>query len=214
MILIGLVCTAFLMMLLVAERGSDSTSTPHHLAIGKPAPELDLVELGDTTAVHHPEFQFENRVTLIHFWGTWCPPCRAEYPHLAELTNKLTPLEPFQFIPISCEGGSRETFESLWEKTSAFFEKQSIKSPAYADPRGVTRTSLADRLGQSNLYFPTSVLIGPDGKIAGVWEGYTESGIHEIAALVGKLIPEAQGITAQKIAAPVIEDPAIAALVI
>jgi thiol-disulfide isomerase/thioredoxin len=25
------------------------------------------------------------RVTLLNFWGTWCPPCREEIPHLVEI---------------------------------------------------------------------------------------------------------------------------------
>ena len=111
-----------------------------------------------------------------------------EYPHLAEATESLANNPGFQFVPVSCEGSSRETFEGLWEKTNDYFQSENIHSVAFADPRGVTRQSLAQRLEQSNLYFPTSVLIGPDGKIAGVWEGYSESGVAEIAKMSEALL--------------------------
>ena len=31
----------------------------------------------------------ENEVTMINFWATWCPPCIAEMPDLAELGKAL-----------------------------------------------------------------------------------------------------------------------------
>ena len=27
----------------------------------------------------------QGRVVLLNFWGTWCPPCREEFPHIVEL---------------------------------------------------------------------------------------------------------------------------------
>ncbi len=158
-----------------------------HAAVGKPAPEFDLVELSDGLQLP-PLAHVGDRVVLLHFWGTWCPPCQIEYPELAEMASEFAEHPRFRFVPVSCEGRP-DTFEVLWEKTSGYFDAQEVSSPAYADPRGLTRRSTAERLDQPSLYFPTSILIDGEGKIAGVWEGYTPETVSEIEAALHTLLP-------------------------
>src|SRR5262245_27580353 len=33
--------------------------------------------------------KLRGHVLLINFWGTWCPPCRLELPHLVEMYRDL-----------------------------------------------------------------------------------------------------------------------------
>ncbi len=46
---------------------------------GKPAPdfEIELID-GETVTLSG----YRGKVVLLNFWGTWCPPCRAEMPAL------------------------------------------------------------------------------------------------------------------------------------
>ena len=32
----------------------------------------------------------DGQVVLLNFWGTWCPPCREEMPHLQDLWSEVT----------------------------------------------------------------------------------------------------------------------------
>ena len=152
--------------------------------IGKPAPQIDLIRLGPVASFEEFQRLAERRLTLMHFWGTWCGPCKVEYPELDDVVRKFKSVPEFGFISISCEGSSSETIEGLASKTAEFLQSGNMEETAYADPKGVTRRSLAERLELSSIFYPTSILIGGDGKIVGVWLGYTPESVPEIEAQI------------------------------
>ncbi len=171
-------------LLIQLNRGAIDASNKS-VAVGKPSPQLDLIDLESGSPL---DATASNKVTLLHFWGTWCGPCRMEYPHLAEATKALSANPNFQFLPVSSESDPDETVTGLAAKTNKYFASEGITSPALADPRGITRRSAAERLEQPSLFYPTSMLIGPDGKIIGVWEGYSPDAVDQIAAKSNELL--------------------------
>jgi thiol-disulfide isomerase/thioredoxin len=44
----------------------------------------------------------KGKVVLVNFWGTWCPPCRAEIPTLIEISKELSSKD-FVMIGIATE---------------------------------------------------------------------------------------------------------------
>ena len=46
--------------------------------------------------------EFDGVVVLVNFWATWCTPCRAEMPMLAELHRELAPLG-FEVVGIALD---------------------------------------------------------------------------------------------------------------
>ena len=46
--------------------------------------------------------EWDNKVILLNFWATWCPPCRREIPAFIELQEKFGP-QGFQVIGVAID---------------------------------------------------------------------------------------------------------------
>ena len=176
-----------------------------HPATGRDAPTFDLVRLIPAPNGYHdgsgeplglPEStELQGRVTLLHFWGTWCPPCRAEFPELWKMTRDFADQPHFRWVNVSCGSAVETDLDELRDSTLRFYRSFGMGEPeTFADPQGLTRVSLSRQL-QEDMAYPTTVLIDGDGLIAGVWIGYTPQGVNQMRRLtqdlMGQLKPPA-----------------------
>ena len=53
-----------------------------------PLQDFELVNLDDQSVQLS---DFREKVVILNFWATWCPPCRQEMPLLVEIHNKYQP---------------------------------------------------------------------------------------------------------------------------
>jgi len=68
---------------------------------------------------------YENKVVLLNFFGTWCPPCKAEIPHLLNIREKLKADFEILAIDIGKRGGGVNTAEEL----DAFIKEFKVTYP-------------------------------------------------------------------------------------
>ncbi|QPM89965.1 DsbE family thiol:disulfide interchange protein [Pseudooceanicola algae] len=54
---------------------------------GKPAPVVQLDNLGDLPVFSPDETLADGEVKLVNFWASWCAPCRVEHPNLIALAE-------------------------------------------------------------------------------------------------------------------------------
>lgn len=54
---------------------------------GQSAPQVSLEELPGRTLFTDDMIR-SGEVTLVNFWASWCPPCRAEHPIITDLANE------------------------------------------------------------------------------------------------------------------------------
>jgi cytochrome c biogenesis protein CcmG/thiol:disulfide interchange protein DsbE len=153
---------------------------PTHPAVGRRLGALPVAPLADLAAAPPA---LVGRVTLLNFWGTWCPPCRRELPGLARMAAGLASEPRFQLVAVSCAGaGSTGGPADLAAETAEFLARQKLSVPAYvfSDPFGADL--LATTLGLDAL--PATYLIGPDATVRRVWIGYRPRDEAEIAAAI------------------------------
>jgi thiol-disulfide isomerase/thioredoxin len=93
------------------------------------------------------------KVVLLHFWATWCAPCRKEMPILHELEKEFTE-QSFALMCVNVDRGNKATVEKFMRGIGQHFHTQ-------LDPDGEVRNTYEVRA------LPTSYIIGRDGKIIG-----------------------------------------------
>ena len=96
-------------------------------------------------------------VTMINIWGTFCPPCIAEMPDLAKLSDSLP--ENAQIIGLLCD-------VSLSDR-SALQDAKSITAEAGTNyPCLLLNDSLGEYISQY-MYVPTTIFVDSEGNQVG-----------------------------------------------
>jgi cytochrome c biogenesis protein CcmG/thiol:disulfide interchange protein DsbE len=172
------------LLMLVAAIGVVGCESPGlgHPTVGRGVGPLPVVSLGDPRA---PAPTLVGKVTLLNFWGTWCPPCRRELPGLVRLATQLADEPRFQLVAVSCGTDDRD---ELAVTTAAFLveHKLPLRPWGFADPPA--RSLFASAYGLEA--FPTTYLIGPDARVRQVWVGYRSRDEADIAQAVLRLLKE------------------------
>jgi cytochrome c biogenesis protein CcmG, thiol:disulfide interchange protein DsbE len=142
----------------------------HHPAVGTRITTFHLEPLtGDSRQVEVADL--EGKVTLVNFWGPWCGVCAVEFPHLVELEEHFRSQAGFQFFSVSSNSNPLDETD-LAKSTRQFLQHQRAEFPAYRDAQAQTMRGLAAVAKLDNFGMPTTVLIGRDGTIRGLWVGY------------------------------------------
>lgn len=125
---------------------------------------------------------FRDRTVLVNFWATWCAPCVVEMPSLQRLRDRLAS-QGFEVLAVN--------YQENAARIRPFVERLGLAFPVVRDHDG----SLAAEWGVR--VFPTSFVVGPDGRIALAVVGEIDWDDPAVATRVQKVI----GVRSQRAAA-------------
>jgi peroxiredoxin len=116
--------------------------------VGDKAPNFTLLDFNGQA---HQLSDYKGKPVLINFWGTFCPPCKAEMPALQRQYDLWSP-KGVQFLEINLDT-NKITAQS-------FMEQYKLSLPVLLD----TKEAVRKQYGISE--YPSTLFIGADGKIA------------------------------------------------
>ncbi|WP_072680957.1 TlpA disulfide reductase family protein [Arcobacter sp. LA11] len=114
----------------------------------------------------------EGKVVLLNFWATWCPPCRAEIPHLNNLKNKYK--DTFEIVSLAM--GEKDGNMTSVEKMNNFIEEYKINYPI----ANTKENFLVSKAMGEIKSIPTMFIINPMGKIVQKYVGVVPQEMMEL----------------------------------
>ena len=119
---------------------------------GDTAPAIHLQAFVPSQPVDAAIASLKGKAIVLEFWATWCAPCVGAIPHLNQLVDQFAG-KPIQFISVTDEDP---------ETIAEFLKKHPIHGLVGTDKDKVMQKAFGFRS------IPHTVLIGADGKLAGI----------------------------------------------
>ena len=184
------VAGAALILLLLVPRGEQNRGAGH-AAVGAKVQQLELQPLtGDGAPLSASDLL--GKVTLLNYWGPWCPPCQIEFPHLVELHEHFRANPEFLFLSVSCSGGPGDDV-AMEPSTAAFLATMKAEFPTYRDAFQHSRDHLSRAAQLGGFAYPTTVVLDRQGVIRAVWVGYQSGDEVAMQQVIEDVLRKPQG---------------------
>jgi thiol-disulfide isomerase/thioredoxin len=143
----GLRLAAYLLPILLAAPVHGDALPPGVLRIdGRPAPEL---RLDDMDGNHFDLADARGHWVFVHFWASWCGPCRREMPSIAKITDLLADSD-IEFVLVNTAETEDTIFSFLGivaPDLVPLLDSDGLVTEAW-QPRGLPATFLVDPDGR------------------------------------------------------------------
>lgn len=119
------------------------------------------------------------KILMVDFWATWCTPCRAELPHLAQISAKLQ-AKGLDFVTVSADELENEP------QALQFLEKSGVKGGAFVKRPKNDDAFIEGINPEWGGGMPALFLYDRNGKLVKSFFG--ETPIKDIESALGKLL--------------------------
>lgn len=120
---------------------------------------------------------YRGKVTVMNFWASWCRPCVEEIPSLNNLRKAMAG-RPFELISVN--------YAEDTEQITDFLKMVKVEFPVLLDTDG------SESAKWNVLVFPSTFVIGPDGRIVYGLNGAIHWDSPEIVTQLKALLPKSK----------------------
>ncbi|GAB3648517.1 TlpA family protein disulfide reductase [Glycomyces tarimensis] len=121
-------------------------------------------------------------VIVMNFWGSWCPPCRAEAEYLVEAAEHFAELhgEGVRFVGVNI----RDTVDAA----EAFEQRYGVDYPSFNDAGGEIALQFVEYdISPTNI--PATFVIDAENRVFSVWREAFEDA-ETLIADIGKVLEQ------------------------
>jgi thiol-disulfide isomerase/thioredoxin len=146
--------------------------------------QVELKDVDDKTVTLD---DYKGKVTIVDIWGTWCPPCRLELPHLVDLYNQYH-TKGFEIVGVNCD--EQGTPEEVKNTIKNVIKEEKIPFKCLVND-GSTEEKIAGFQG-----YPTTVYLDRTGRVRYAVSNYLPKA--KIEAIIKILLAEPTAPSAAK----------------
>lgn len=119
---------------------------------------------------------FRGKLVYLDFWASWCGPCRRSFPWMNDMQSRYG-AQGLQIVGLNVDANRADAVGFL-EAVPAMFT-------VGFDPEG----AVAATYGIKGM--PSSILIGPDGKVVAMHAGFNDADKLQLERLIKQNLPVA-----------------------
>jgi cytochrome c biogenesis protein CcmG, thiol:disulfide interchange protein DsbE len=118
--------------------------------------------------------QQKDKILIVHFWATWCPPCVEETPALSKFWDQYKSRDDVALYAISVDKD--------WKAVDDFLGKNPSSLPLYRDPNEAT----AKRFGTTQ--YPETYIVNRKGRVLFRVQGAVDWNDPDVRARIEQII--------------------------
>lgn len=137
----------------------------HAIEVGQPAPAFDLPGQQGTVQLS----SYKGKTVYLDFWASWCGPCKQSFPWMNDMQKKYG-AKGLRIVGVNLDQKAEDA-KTFLATTPAQFDvafDSAGQSPKQYGVKGM----------------PTSLLIGPDGKVLMVHQGFKAENREELESQI------------------------------
>jgi thiol-disulfide isomerase/thioredoxin len=132
--------------------------------------------------------RFAGKVVFVDIWGAWCSPCLASIPMFSDLQRRYGP-QGFEVIGVEFASSYSGTREEYIEGLRAWVKERGVNYTIVHGGETREVDAFFPNL-KSFQSFPTTILIGRDGRVRAVERGYYAGMASQYETMIGELLRE------------------------